>query len=114
MSSTQLLASRGVVPSTRGGMFIVDQVQLQFERKLSERLQLRTAGLYYRENVLDSARLLPEQNYLNAEIALRWAVARDWYVSGGGRYTWIKSEFDIRSADNEAVFMSVAFQRAER
>ena len=114
VSSTQLLVSRSVAPSTRGGVFNVDQIQLQFERALSERLQLRTAGLYYRENVLQSANPLPGQDYFNAEIALRWAVARNWYVSGGGRYTWIKGENDAHSADNEAVFLSVAFQKADK
>jgi hypothetical protein len=114
VSTTQLLVSRSVAPSTRGGVFNVDEVQLQLDRALSERLQLRAAGLYYRENVLQSANPLPGQDYFNGEIALRWAVARDWYVSGGGRYTWIKGEFDAKSADNEAVFLSVAFQRADK
>jgi hypothetical protein len=115
VSSTQLLASHGVAPSTSGGMFTVDQLQLEFQRELSARLQLRTAGLYYRETALNSDRLLlPGQDYFNAEIALRWATARNWYLSGGTRYTWSKGEGDAQSADNVAVFMSVAFQRAER
>jgi hypothetical protein len=110
ISETRIEISHLVMPTGAGGMFESDILQLQFDRKLSERLTFRSSAYYNRNRALSDVDQSGDSDYANAEIALSWSVTRTWYVFGGYRYIWEEYDQVQQSAHNNAVFAGVGYR----
>jgi hypothetical protein len=88
LTDTRLIVGRLIQPTGGGGIFESDHFQLQFDRRLSERLTLRSAALYTQNHALSDADTNSDSDYANGEISLRWSATRTWYIFGGYRYIW--------------------------
>lgn len=103
-----------VAPTGGGGMYETDQLQVQYDRRLSERLTLQTAALYYRDRAMSEADTANDRDYANVELGISWNVTRTWYVFGGYRY--IRQEYKETGlgAENHTAFLGVGYRGLRR
>lgn len=99
---TQLSAGRTLSPSFSGSRVTLDEIRLQYDRSLSERLSVSSAGRTYRsrsEGFVDSE----DSDFARADLEIRYALTPTWYVAGGYSYIWQKFRVDDRDG-NDNVF----------
>lgn len=99
-----------ITPTGSGGMYETDQLQVQYDRRLSERLTLETAALYYRDRAMSDFDSGGDRDYASAEVALSWNVTRTWSVFGGYRYIWQEYKQEADGAENHSVFLGVGYR----
>jgi hypothetical protein len=106
--------SRLITPSGGGSVYIVDQLQLQYDRRITQRLSLTTAAIYLRNRALTAAVSGNGRDYLRSVVEVKWMVARTWFVQGGYQYTWQKYQLDFDGAANNRVYLRFGYQGLER
>jgi hypothetical protein len=84
ISSVQASVGRTLTPSGSGGEYYADQIQVEYDRKLSQRLSLVSAARFirYTASISEQGTDAPYK-YIDATVALKWLVTRTWYVNGG-------------------------------
>ena len=112
VSSLQYSLGRFLRPSGLGSRRIADQIQLQYNRSLSERLQFKTALRVQRDKPVGSSNVLDTGNRDRArvEFALERMFSREWAVTGGYKYAWQDLGTLVDSADNHTFFFGVAYR----
>lgn len=104
---------RAVTPNGGGSLYYSDQFQVQYDRKLSERLTFQSAARYIQDSPLGDKAGTAERDYAQADLGLEWMMSRTWYLRGGYQYTTQEYELDTDSATNHQVMVAVGFRGLE-
>lgn len=105
---------RTITPSGTGGLVESDNVRLQWERDLTERLELSTAARYLRNRALTQDSAGSDRDYRRAELSLRWMVTRTWFVEGAYEYTWQEYQNASGSADDNSFMVKFGYRGLPR
>lgn len=100
---------RTVTPSGSGGMYYADQVRVEYDRQLSQRLTWVTAVRFLREDAL-SAETGSSRDYLQGEMQLKWLITPTFYVRGGYRHVYQEYESDPGAARDHVFSVSLGYQ----
>ncbi|MEO7775095.1 MAG: hypothetical protein ABIT36_12815 [Steroidobacteraceae bacterium] len=114
VSDARIDISHLVSPTGAGGLYETDMAQLQYDRRLSPRLTLRSAAIYYSTSAVSAFDAAGESDYINAELSLRWNVTPAWYVFGGYRYVSQDDNGANGSVDNHTAFAGLGYKALSR
>ncbi len=110
VSTWRLVASRRFLPTGDSGKQTLDSIRLQYDRSLSERLELRGAARLESRSGLATIGSSNERDYARADLSLRWFATQTLYVGGGYTYIWQERESDPTSADNNRFFINFGYR----
>ena len=109
VSNLRLSAGRTFSPSGNGGVFAVNQFQIQYDRRFSQRLTWRNGVLFYQDRSIADALEAGDRDYLSAGTWLRWSMTRTWFIEGGLRHVREEDVASKRSASNTSVALSAGY-----
>jgi hypothetical protein len=110
LSQVQLDVGRTFTPSGYGGLSQADQVQFEYQRKLSERKTVDLATRYIRYTALSTAGSAADYRYLTSDLGMKWLVTRTWFVSAGLEYYRVERPNTAQTANNGMIYLSVGYQ----
>ena len=110
VSQWRINAGRTFNPTGSGTLNETDQVRLQYDRNLTERLQFTGAVRANRSRPLGVDASDNDRDFLRTDIACSWSMTRTWSVIGG--YSYIQEQFEGESGDrsDNMVTISVRYQ----
>jgi len=114
VSAWRLTAGRTFIATGAGGKAESDQLRLQYDRDLTQRLRFTGAGRYESRNSLSTGGQGSDRDYARADLSLRWMMAPTWYLQWGYSYVWQDQESATGSAENNKFFISVGYRGLER
>jgi hypothetical protein len=106
----RLNAGRSISPSGGGGMYDVDTLQFQYDRKLSARLSFMGALLGLRANALTANIAGNDHKYAETIVEMKWLMSPTWYVQGGYQYAWQKYQSNLTSAVNNRIYIEFGYK----
>jgi hypothetical protein len=83
ISSVIASAGRTLTPSGSGGIFNADQIQIEYNRKLTERFSFLTADRFIRYSSTSGQTHVADYDYIDATADLKWLATRTFYLAGG-------------------------------
>ncbi len=92
LSRSTLSAGRSLSPSYSGSRVVVDEVRVQYDRDLTERLIWSTALRTYRSRA-QGREDDQDTDFARGDLELRWRMTPTIYVGGGYSYVW--QEFTV-------------------
>ena len=102
-------ASHRLAPNANGRAEELDQLRLQYDRELSERLTLRAVARYESESDINDDQGSQSIDTARADLSLRWRFTQAWDVQGG--YSYIGRDEGIEGdASNNRFFVSVGYE----
>ena len=112
VGSLRFSIGRFFTPTNRGGKSVVDQLRLQYNRNIGERLSMTVAVRGFRSRIQGDILGVggTDYDYARGEVGLRWALTRTWFLAGGYNYTWRDLELEQGSAVNNAVFIAFGYR----
>jgi hypothetical protein len=114
VSEWRFSVGRQFIPTGASGKAESDQIRVQYQRDLTERLAFTGTGRYESRNAITTAGASNNRDYARADVALRWMFSSTWFVNGGYSYIWQDREDAIDSADNNRFFIGVGFKALDR
>lgn len=115
VSAWRASISRRFAPTGDRGKSTIDQMRLQYDRDLSERLKFRGAGRYEsRTGLVDDFGASNDRDYARLDLSLKWDITQTWYVGGGYAYIWQDRAADPTDADNNKFFLYFGYQGLSR
>jgi hypothetical protein len=114
VSDWQFSIGRQFLPTGARGKSESDQIRLQYNRDLSQRLSFTGAGRYETRSALNTAGQGDDRDYARADLSLRWMLSPTWYLQGGYSYIWQEREADGDDASNNRFFVGFGYQGLER
>ena len=114
VSEWRLVVERSFIPTGEGGKAESDQIRLQYDRDLGERLTFQCAGRFETRNSLTQTLRSDDRDYARVDVSLEWLMAPTWYLKGGYSYLWEDRERAISDADNNRLFISVGYRGLSR
>ena len=109
-SSLLLSIGRRITPSGAGGMYRTDEIQVQYDKELSQRLTAVAAVLLMRDESLSGDNAISEGDYAVTNFDLQWLISRTWYVRAGYAFIWQESKEDSASAKNHRLTLSFGYR----
>jgi hypothetical protein len=106
--------SRLLTPSGGGSVYIYDQLQVQYDRRVTQRFSLTTAAILLRNRALTAQASGDGRDYIRTVVEMKYMVARTWFVQGGYQYTWQKYQLDPDGAANNRLYLRFGYQGLER
>jgi hypothetical protein len=107
-------AGRVITPSGGGGIYVDDQLQLQYSRNFSQRLAFTGATIALRNRGLTRSVSGDDRTYVRTVVDLKWMMTRTWFVQGGYQYMWQKFQLDPDGASNNRLYISFGYQGLDR
>jgi len=101
---------RVITPSGGGGIYVNDQVQLQYSRNFTRRLAFTGATIALRNRGLTPNVSGDDRTYVRTAVELKWMMTPTWFVQGGYQYTWQKYEVDPDGASNNRIYIRFGYQ----
>jgi hypothetical protein len=114
VSETRITVGRTFAPTGSGGKSEVDQLRVQYDRDLSERLSFLGAARYQQRNSLGTSGQDNDRDFARVDLSLKWFFDPTWFVQGGYSYIWEDRASASGSADNNKVFLSVGYKGLAR
>lgn len=114
VSAWRLAISRRFMPTGDSGKSTIDELRLQYDRDLSERLRFRGAGRYESRSGLTDFGDSNDRDYARLDLELKWSISRTMYVGGGYSYIWQDREADPTDAENNKFFLYFGYQGLAR
>jgi hypothetical protein len=108
ISTLQLSAGRTFSPNGAGGVYRTNQLQVEYDRKLSDRLSTSYAARYIDAGALAGLGL-GDYKYGEGVASLKWLVTRTWYLGGGAEFVWVRYGANSSSADNAMAYVSFGY-----
>jgi hypothetical protein len=105
-----LSLGRTYTPSGAGGTFAADQLQVNYQRDLSPRLQFQGAARYVNETSVSVVFRSADYSYVNATASLKWKLTPTWYVTGGVEYLYEHFVSAFGNASNGMVYVAFGYQ----
>lgn len=106
--------SRLLTPSGGGSVYVANQLQLQYDRHVTQRVSLTTAAIFVRNRALTPAASGNGRDYLRSVVEMKWMVTRTWFIQGGYQYTWQKYQLDPDGAGNNRLYLRFGYQGLDR
>ncbi len=103
------LVSRSVLPSGSGTLLITDQLSLEADYQVDERLSLNLVTAVYRNSSADEDNKFYDRIYYSIQPKIRWKIAHRWLVEGSYRYRYQRYDASDLAADSNAIFLSVKY-----
>lgn len=110
VSEWRLSVGRAFLPTGDNGKAQLDQIRLQYERQLSQRLTFRGVGRVESRTGFGGTEGGINRDYARADLSLKWFVTQTWYVGGGYSYMWEDRETSAESGDNNKLFINFGYQ----
>jgi hypothetical protein len=107
-------AGRVITPSGGGGIYVNDQLQLQYSRNFSQRLAFTGATIALRNRGLTPNVSGDDRTYVRTVVDLKWMMTRTWFVQGGYQYMRQKFQLDPDSASNNRIYIRFGYQGLDR
>ena len=114
VSAWRLTAGRTFIPTGSNGKAESDQVRLQYDRDLTQRLAFKGVGRYESRNSLSTGGQGNDRDYARADLSLRWMMAPTWYLEGGYSYIWQDRESAAGATHNNKFFIGFGYQALAR
>jgi hypothetical protein len=106
--------SRNITPSGGGSVYVNEQAQLEYDRRITQRLTLTTAALYLRNRGLTPGFNENARNYLRTVVEGKWMITPTWFVQGGYQYLWQKYTENPDGAANNRIYLRIGYQGLNR
>jgi hypothetical protein len=106
--------SRLITPSGGGSVYIINQLQAEYQRNVTQRFSFTTAALLLQNRALTSAFSGNGRNYFRSVVEAKWMVTRTWFGQGGYQYTWQKYQADPDGAANNRLYLRFGYQGLSR
>jgi hypothetical protein len=103
-------AGRVITPSGGGGIYVNDQVQLQYSRNFSRRLQFIGAAIALKNRGLTPNVSGDDRTYVRTVVEWKWMMSQTWFVQGGYQYLWQKYQTDPDGASNNRIYIRFGYQ----
>jgi hypothetical protein len=114
ISQLRLNLGQSVTPSSFGTLYLADQIQLQYDRNVTERVSFTGALRAIRTVGVTSNLSGDNRSYVQGNLLLKWMITRTWFVQGGYVYVWQKYQADTQSADNNLILIKFGYQGLPR
>ena len=110
VSELRLDAGRTFNPTGSGVRSEVDQVRMQYDRNLTERLRFLGAARAFRSRAQGGAVNSSDRDYIRTDVGLGWNMTQTWSVEG--RYSYIWEEFENETGDrsDNMLMLSVRYK----
>ena len=105
---------RQITPSGGGGLYESDQVRLQYERDVTQRLEFTAAGRYLRNRALSRDTVGNDRDYSRAEAGLRYMATRTFFIEASYEYTWQEYENAAASAADHSFALRFGYRGLPR
>lgn len=105
---------RRFIPTGSGGKATSDQLRLQYDRNLSERLKFNSAARYETQAALTEAGARDDRDFARLDLSIEWMLAPTWYLRGGYSYIWQDREEDPSDVSNNRAFVSIGYRGLQR
>lgn len=98
--TTQVGISRELQPNSDGAQTTTDQATVYVQRNLTQRLQLSGGISYIMQeaigaDALEVLRQRFDRDYARVELAVRWQLARSWYLNG--QYAYYTEDYNVNT-----------------
>jgi hypothetical protein len=113
ISEWRFSASHRFAPSANGRAQEMDQLRIQYDRRLSERLSVRGVARYESESAINDFVGSESVDTARADISLRWLFTPTWDMQGGYSYIGRDEEID-GDASNNRFFISIGYKALGR
>jgi hypothetical protein len=109
---TQLRAdlNRLITPSGGGSVYVADQAQVEYDRKLTQRLSFIGAVIYEQDRALTANFAGDGRNYLRTLLDIKWMMTRTFYIQGGYSYIWQQYQINPDGAANNRFYLRFGYQ----
>lgn len=114
VSEWRLTFGRSFRPTGDQGKAQFDQIRLQYDRDLSQRLAFRGAARYDTLSGFEGTDGGQDRDYARVDLALKWFMSPTWYVGGGYSYIWQDRETAPSDADNNKFFVEFGYRGLSR
>lgn len=109
ISKWRFSASSRFAPNANGRAEEMDELRIQYDRQLSERLSLRGLARYESRNAINDAGTSQRDDAARADLWLKWQITPTWYTQGG--YSYIsRDQGPTGDAANNRIFISVGYK----
>ncbi|MGD0502376.1 MAG: hypothetical protein ABSD02_06525 [Steroidobacteraceae bacterium] len=109
-SQFRLNGGRVITPSGGGGIYVNDQVQLQYERDFTQRLSLTAAAVALRNHGVTSNVSGDDRTYVRPVVQVKYLLTQTFSVQGGYQYMWEKYQINPDGALNNRVYIQFTYQ----
>lgn len=106
--------SRIITPSGGGSVYINNQLQVEYDRNLTQRLTLTTAALLLRNRALTIQASGNGRDYLRSVLEVKWMMSQTWFIQGGYQYLWEKYQTSPDGAANNRFYLRFGYQALNR
>ena len=114
VSEWRLSVGRSFNPTGDRGKSELDQIRLQYERHMSQRLSFRGTGRIESRNSLGGTDGGVDRDFARIDLSLKWLLTQNWYFGGGYTYMWEDRQAATQSADNNRLFITFGYQGLTR
>jgi hypothetical protein len=113
-SRLRLNLGQSITPSSFGTLYLADQIQLEYDRNVTERVTFTGALRGIRTAGVSSNLSGDNRNYVQGNLLLKWMITRTWFLQGGYVYVWQKYQDVTQSADNNLILIKFGYQGLPR
>ena len=108
-SEWRVVAGRMFTPTGRGGKSTVDQLRVQYDRQLSERLKFKGAARYLQDEALNDVNSSGNYDYGRLDLSLYWLASQRWLIGGGYSYTYRDRVSELEAADDNRFYLAILY-----
>ena len=109
-SEFRLNGGRVITPTGGGGLYVNDQVQMQYKRSFTQRFSLTAAAVYLRTRGVTANVSGDDRSYVRPVVDVKYMLTPTFFVQGGYQYMWEKYEVDPDGALNNRVYIRFGYQ----
>jgi hypothetical protein len=113
-STWRLTLGKSFIPTGDSGKSQSDQIRLQYDRDLSERLSLSGVARYDSRSAIGVTGGGENRDYARIDVSLKWFMSPKWYLGGGYSYIWEDRAQATDYASNSKLFVNFGYQGLSR
>jgi hypothetical protein len=106
----RLAVGRSFTPNARGYKSESDQVRLQYDRDLSQRLSFLGAVRYISDQAIGDFGQNDDRDFARLDLGLRWQMSPTWYARTTYTYRWQDRDRDPGDADDNAFIIGIGYE----
>lgn len=109
LNQLRLTGGRVITPSGAGGLYVQNQVKLQYDREVTYRLSLTGAVIALKNHGISANVVGDDRSYVQSLVEVKWALSRTWYILGGYQYMWEKFQVDPTGAADNRIYIRLGY-----
>jgi hypothetical protein len=106
--------SRLISPSGGGGVYVNNQLQFEYDRRMSQRWSLTAAAILLRGIDATQQTTGNGRDYVRTLLETKWMITQTWFILGGYQYISQKYETDPDGAANNRFYLRFGYQGLNR